>query len=189
MPGCDTMTPWRPRQSNVGTLDRRSPRLGQSSAHELWREKLTPGAVTAELAEHTVFHFAGQAFADWTNPARGGLVLAHDEVFTVEQLSRSRLQLRLAVLSARATGLPGAQVPNEVIGLPTALVQAGACGVVESLWPVPDQSTSRLMAHLYRYWREKGAEPAEALRLAQAAMRPDPKFDLHHWAAFGFTGV
>lgn len=162
---------------------------GKDDRTVLWHQDVTADAISTLLEDHTVFHFAGHAFADWSNPAQGGLLVAHDEVLTVEQLSRSRVALRLAVLSACETGMPGARVPNEVVGLPTALVQAGGCGVVASLWPVPDESTSRLMDHFYRRWREGGVAPAEALRHAQAAMRSDGTSHMHQWAAFGYTGV
>lgn len=116
-------------------------------------------------------------------------MLAHDESLTVDRLARDRIRLRLAVLSACETGLPGAQIPNEVIGLPSALVQAGACGVTASLWSVPDDSTRRLMDRLYRLWRQEEHPATEALRLSQMSMRADGLAHPHHWAAFTYTGV
>lgn len=155
---------------------------------QLWGRDATTDAVAAGLESHTVFHFAGHAFADWATPAQGGLMLSGDAVLTVESLARRRVALRLAVLSACETGVAGARVPDEVVGLPTALVQAGACGVIASLWPVPDASTSELMNRVYGLWRAKGVEPGEALRRAQTAMR-DRGLPPHHWAAFAYTGI
>lgn len=162
---------------------------GEDDRTVLWHQEVTADATATLLKSHTVFHFAGHAFVDWSNPAQGGMLLAHDAVLTVEQLSRSDVALRLAVLSACETGLPGARVPNEVVGLPSALVRAGGCGVVASLWPVPDESTSRLMGHFYRCWRQDEVAPAEALRLAQTAMRMDENLHMNQWAAFSYTGV
>ena len=78
---------------------------------------------------------------------------------------------RLATLSACETGIVGADLPDEVVSLPSALLQAGFCGVAASLWSVADISTAMLMAHFYRSWRENGRSPAGSLRAAQRWLR------------------
>jgi CHAT domain-containing protein len=123
--------------------------------------------------------------------------------------------IRLAILSACETGLPGAKTIDEVISLPTGLLQAGVAGVAASLWSVADLSTMLLLAKFYDYWRTDQLEPAIALRQAQQWMRdttsqkkakyfeqtnPDlfgylmtrePDYFAHpfHWAAFQYVGV
>jgi CHAT domain-containing protein len=126
---------------------------------------------------------------------------------------------RLAVLSACETGIPGTDLPDEVVSLPTGLVQAGVAGVVASLWSVSDLSTMMLMARFYEGWMGEGLEPPEALRQAQIWVRdttngekkaylqanlgddglpessawlsPDENDFAHpfYWAAFTYTGV
>lgn len=78
---------------------------------------------------------------------------------------------RLAVLSACETGLVGTDLPDEVVMLPSALVQAGYAGVAASLWAVADVSTAMLMVRFYQCWRIDKCEPAHALNVAQRWMR------------------
>lgn len=149
--------------------------------------------VTRKLPLHDVLHYAGHAFAGWDMPQEGGLLLADDRVLTVRELHTMHLTMRLAVLSACETGVPGARIPDEVIGLPTGLVEAGVIGVVASLWSVPDATTAQLMGDFYALWRspelELLARPGEALRCAQLALRDGGHAHPYFWAAFAYSGV
>jgi CHAT domain-containing protein len=82
-----------------------------------------------------------------------------------------RLEGRLAVLSACETGVIDQQLPDEVVSLPTGLMQAGIPGIVLSLWPVNDVSTLMLIARFYDIWRLDGVQPPEALQQAQRWVR------------------
>lgn len=98
--------------------------------------------------------------------------MAHDEMLTLRDLLSLRLAgARLAVLSACETGVPGIELPDEVIALSTGLIQAGLGGVVASLWSVSDLSTMLLMARFYEHWKRDGLAPPEALRQAQVWVR------------------
>src|SRR5436190_27462 len=82
-------------------------------------------------------------------------------------ITRCNLRLRLAVLSACQTGLPGVRAPEEVTNLPTSLVVAGAAGVVGSWWKVLDERTAMLMVAFYERWggpSTPGPTPDAALR-------------------------
>ena len=78
---------------------------------------------------------------------------------------------------------------NELIGLPTALVQAGTRGVIGSLWKVVDKSTALLMGEFHRLWRDEGASPIAALHDAQKHVRACGYDDPFYWAPFSFTGI
>lgn len=148
----------------------------------------------AALPEASVAHFACHGRTDWREPLRSGLLLAHDELLTVQDLLDLRLPgARLAVLSACETGIPGTELLDEVVALPSAFLQAGYAGVVASLWSVYDRSTSLLMSRFYALWRQECLRPAVALRRAQLWMRDsaDDGAFAHpaHWAAFTLTGL
>lgn len=117
---------------------------------------------------------------------------------------------RLAVLSACESNLTDAHLPNEVVGLPSALLQAGFAGVVASSWKVDDLATAYLMTAFYQQWCQEGQEPVVALNLAQRWLRTATRSDLvamlpgvepgggdgdlpyrhpRYWAAFAYTGV
>lgn len=128
--------------------------------------------VLAAIEGADVCHFACHGANDWHNPLRSGVLMAHDEMLTVEDLlSLSGKQGRMAVLSACETGIVGTDAPNEVVALPAAFLQAGFAGVVASLWSVYDISASLLMARFYELWLGEHVEPTEALRKAQIWLR------------------
>ena len=147
--------------------------LGSLWPHEvgLSGADATVAAVAAALPDAGVIHFACHGRADVTDPDAGGILLAHEELLSPSSLSALSLHARLAVLSACETGLPGLGAPDEVTGLPTALLQAGVAGTVASLWEVPDASTALLMVEFYRLWRLEGHPPPAALRGAQQWLR------------------
>jgi CHAT domain-containing protein/tetratricopeptide (TPR) repeat protein len=119
-----------------------------------------------------IWHFSCHGRANLANPLVGGLVFAHDTWLTLGNLLELRLSgVRLAVLSACETGIPGTQLPDEVIGLPAGLTQAGVAGVVASLWSVSDLSTMLLLVRFYDLWRVEGLVPPEALPRAQIWVR------------------
>jgi hypothetical protein len=123
-----------------------------------------------EAARADVLHLACHGFAELTRPLDSGLVLAGGQV-TLRRLMELQLRVRLAVLSACETALPGTELPDEVIALPTGLLQAGVAGIVASQWSVPDRATAMLMAEFYRRWQWDQMAPAAALRAAQFWLR------------------
>jgi CHAT domain-containing protein len=184
----------------------------------LRHEEATRDAILALLARYPVLHFTCHGFVNLTEPLKSGLLMAGDEWLTLGDLmGRRRVAARLVVLSACETAMPGAPLLDEVVSLPTGLLQAGAAGVVGSLWPVLDLSTTLLLTYFYALWRPgdgqtEEMEPAEALRRAQQLVRdstyaqlgnafPDipaftqvgmpnwrPFANPSHWASFTFTG-
>ena len=118
-----------------------------------------------------VAHFSCHGHNDWNQPLETGLYMANNEPLTVRDLLELRIPgARLATLSACETGIAGTTLPDEVVMLPSALLQAGFAGVAASLWSVADVSTAMLMARFYDLWQSKGVEPVYALRQAQQWM-------------------
>jgi CHAT domain-containing protein len=83
---------------------------------------------------------------------------------------RLQVAARCVLLSACQTAVSGFSLPDEIVGLPTSLLQAGAAGVIGSLWSVPDSAAAVLMADVHERLRA-GAEPAGALVGAQRWLR------------------
>ena len=132
----------------------------------------TRQSVLDQFPHLPIYHFSTHGWAGWDEPLQGGLLLAGGETLTLGDILDLRLAgARLAVLSACETGIPGTKTPDEVVSLPTGLVQAGVAGVVASLWAVNDLSTAMLMERFYRLWRAEGLAPAAALRQAQIWLR------------------
>ncbi len=70
------------------------------------------------------------------------------------------------VLSACDTGLAGIRLPDEALGLGTALLAAGARSVVAALWPLDDELAADFMGAYHRRLAG-GTAPAEALAAVQ----------------------
>jgi CHAT domain-containing protein len=182
----------------------------------------TVEAVRSQLIEAAIVHFSCHGTANFTQPLNSGLRMS-DGLLTLRDLFALKLTegnasgIRLAILSACETGLPGLDNIDEVVSLPIGLLQAGVAGVVASLWSVSDLSTMILLTRFYDLWRKDGLEPAIALRQAQQWLRdasptaivahcatfipdldqqPELKRSLKldyshpfHWSAFSYTGV
>ena len=146
-----------------------------------------PGGAATSLSferqapEASVLHLACHGFAELTRPLDSGLLLA-DGHMTLGRLMELKLRVRLAVLSACETALPGTELPDEVVALPTGLLQAGVAGVVASQWRVPDRATAMLMAEFYRCWRQEQMTAAAALQAAQRWLRDTTNAQKIHWA-------
>jgi CHAT domain-containing protein len=132
-----------------------------------------PAEVIAALHAHGTAHFACHGVANLTEPLDSALLLPGGRLTLRDLLAHGALPLRLAILSACETAVPGADLPDEVIGLPAGFLEVGAAGAIGSLWAVPDASTMLVMARFYEIWRAPAtAMPAaEALRQAQIWVR------------------
>jgi CHAT domain-containing protein len=143
------------------------------------REKTTPEGVLAALRTADVALLSCHAFADLAAPLESGFLLRgveadhpeRDAILRLRDLLNEDLQLRLAVLSACETSLPGTDLPDEVVALPTGLLQAGVGGVLATLWPVDDQPTCRLVLEFFRRMQYENQAPAVALQGAQQWLR------------------
>ncbi|GIV91027.1 MAG: hypothetical protein KatS3mg055_3545 [Chloroflexus sp.] len=148
--------------------------LPPGCADALYEQKATHDALWERLRQATLVHFACHGSFNPDDPLRSALHLA-DRDLTLEELLTERRELRttrLAVLSACQTAITDYRdLPEEAIGLPAGLLQAGAPAVVGTLWPVEDVSTALLMTRFYEYLLNEGALPAQALCAAQRWLR------------------
>ena len=138
--------------------------------------------VEKNLAEAFYLHFACHGEFNPVNPLASGLILSYGKYLNVNDiLEKLRLHqpTRLVVLSACKTALIDfSKLPEEAIGLPAGFMQAGTIGVIGTLWPVDDLSTTLLMAQFYEYHLKghpemggKPLSPSDALRRAQLWLR------------------
>lgn len=120
-----------------------------------------------------VIHLSCHARADVTRPMETAFLLAGDDTMTVRDLFGAPAgRARLGLLAGCETGVAGGSLPDEALGLPTALLAAGVPGVIASAWAIPDHRvTAVLLARFYELWQADGQPPAEALRQAQRWVR------------------
>jgi len=118
-----------------------------------------------------VLHFAAHAVADARFPERSSILLApgaatEDGLLQAREIADLSLPGRLVVLSA-CQSATGAVLPGEgVVGLSRSFFQAGAHGVIGSLWPLRDEEAAAFFSVYYEHLAA-GASAAEALRLTR----------------------
>ncbi|MCD4843224.1 MAG: CHAT domain-containing protein, partial [Methanosarcinales archaeon] len=137
--------------------------------------------VVEKIPGWTYLHFSCHGLYNWQDVMNSGLVLANHDILTLSEII-SGLNLdtaRLVTLSACETGMTDIhQSPDEFIGLPTGFLQAGAAGVVSTLWAVNDAATSLLIKHFYQKHLKEGLPPDQALRSAQLWLRSATRKEL-----------
>lgn len=152
-------------------------------------------AMSPELSQYGILHFATHGFLDASHPELAGLVLSmldrqgrsRDGFLHAYEIYGLHLSADLVVLSACRTAL-GAEVRGEgILGLTRGFMYAGAPRVVVSLWNINDHATADLMGSFYRAMLQQHLSPAAALRAAQLATRERWKSPFR-WAAFKLQG-
>jgi len=157
----------------------------------------TPAALSTALPTVGIVHFATYGVLNKHNPLFSFIELAgdgkRDGHLNVSEVFGLPMTGQLIILSACQTavgagGLTDVPAGDDWVGLVQAFLQAGARGVVASLWPVDDRATAALMT-LFHQERIRGASPAVAIARAQRQLKQKPETaDPFYWAAFGMSG-
>lgn len=134
---------------------------------------------------YRVLHLAvhGQFRPD--NPEFSTLLLA-DGSLTAADVDGLQLKTSLVTLSACETGLSRVSKGEELTGLITAFLNAGANAALASLWRIDDSATATLMVQFYNSLLAGGSKSA-ALRHAQISMLYQRVHPLY-WAGFSIIG-
>jgi len=156
------------------------PSLGYSAAEVRAVDRALPGAevlsgtaatvdaIVRALTGKSLAHFSCHGVADPLATERTGIVLSGNALLRAGDLLDADLSgCRLAVLSACESAAIEQELPDEVFGLPAALLSAGVPGVVAALWNVPSSSALFLAIGLYRRLQAGQMPPAcfrDALR-------------------------
>lgn len=154
-------------------------------------------AMSPELGQYRIIHFATHAIINNTHPELSGIALSffrrdgtpQDGFLRMDEIFNLSLPSELVVLSACETGL-GKEVEGEgVIGLTRGFMYAGTKRVAVSLWNIDDRATAELMVKFYRNMLKDGMSPASALRAAQVEMWNDKRWrQPYYWAGFILQG-
>ncbi|MGN9841280.1 CHAT domain-containing protein [Nonomuraea sp. H19] len=172
--------------------------------------------VLDRLADADLVQFFGHGQAEPADPLLGGLELMDGRLSVGTLMGRPPGRPQLVVLAACESQFTGATAPNEAVGLPAALIQAGAAGVVAAQWQVNERA-AMLLLNRFHDFLAMGRSPARALTMAQCWLRGAngaeiaPRYpglanrrasatfagrrdaeiryaEPVYWAAFGYTG-
>jgi len=154
-------------------------------------------ALSDDLGQYRVIHFATHGLLNSLHPELSGLVLSlvdekgqpQDGFLRAHDVYNLKLGADLVVLSACQTAL-GKEVKGEgLVGLTRGFMYAGAPRVVASLWRVPSKATAELMKRFYTGMLVEKLRPAAALRAAQIGMLREKRWnEPYYWAAFVLQG-
>lgn len=154
-------------------------------------------AMSAELGQYRIVHFATHGLLNNEHPELSGIVFSlvneqgnsQNGFLRLHDIYNLNLPAELVVLSGCRTGL-GKEIRGEgLVGLTRGFMYAGAARVMASLWNVRDTSTARLMERFYQAMMIKRLPPAAALRAAQIEMLNHAALKApYHWAAFVLQG-
>ncbi|MET9372629.1 CHAT domain-containing protein [Streptomyces sp. NPDC002992] len=142
-----------------------------------------------ELSTADVVHIAVHGTADQDAPWMHCLYLTPDSdddgrVFAYDFLEADLRGVRLVTLAACESALGRYDRGDNVRGIPSALITAGAQAVVGCLWPVRPEPATHFFHHMHRRVAH-GTTPEEAFREAQLATRAVyPHY--RDWGAFSY---
>jgi len=132
--------------------------------------------LAGDLRPYTVLHLAAHGWVDSQNPEKTGIALAwsgsgeYAGFFTLTDAVGLDLDADLVVLSACDTARGKVRVGEGVESMGCAFLNAGARGVIASLWQVKDQAAADTMKSLYQGILE-GKRPPASLHAAKLAIR------------------
>jgi CHAT domain-containing protein len=154
-------------------------------------------AMSAELGQYRVVHFATHGLINNRHPELSGIVLSlideegkpQNGFLRLYDLYNLKLSADLVVLSACQTAL-GKEIKGEgLVGLTRGFMYAGAPRVIASLWQIDDRASAEFMKRFYEGMLGQKLRPAAALRAAQISMQKDKRWNApHYWAAFTLQG-
>lgn len=137
----------------------------------------------AEAGQCRVLHFSTHAFSD-ANPR----IELYDQSLLLPDIYALSLNADLVVLSACQTGLGREQKGEGVMSLARAFAQAGAAGIISSLWSVNDRSTAEILNHFYQNLGGQHTVCA-ALRKAKLAYLDDPDVGVATQTPYFWAGL
>jgi CHAT domain-containing protein/tetratricopeptide (TPR) repeat protein len=186
--------PWAEAELNAiaDLYEARAGVVGVPMIRSLATEQGFRQLASAELATGAVLHVACHGTFETGEPMNSGLLLADGRLDTAD-LSRMRLPFNEVVLSACSTGFRPTEVQDvplsgdDVLGLPAALLEAGARALLVSIPPARDDATLALMT-LYHEHRAAGQSPLRSLRSAQLAMMATALYPAYLWIGFTLYG-
>lgn len=154
-------------------------------------------AMSAELGQYDIIHFATHGVLNNDAPELSGVILSmfdehgrpQDGFLRLRDIYGLKLPAQLVVLSACNTAI-GKPIRGEGLdGMVRGFLHAGARRVVASYWKVDDAATAVLMQRFYSELLQKKQSPAAAMREAQRAMLSTNRWRApFYWAGFAVHG-
>ena len=151
------------------------------------RKEASAERFRTQAAGSGIVHVAAHATVDEVDPLYSTLKLSGGDVEAREVYGMNLHKAGLVAISACSSGLGKISGGDEFWGFKRSFLVAGARSLLVSLWPVSDESTSRLMQSFYR--NRQSTDSAHALQAAQLELLRDHKDGAPVlWAPFILVG-
>lgn len=148
-------------------------RFGEGGVEVYQGKSVTPASyLEASPERFRLIHFAAHATANPDSPLDSAVVLAGVpplHKLRAREIRQRPIRAELVTISACRSAGVRTYAGEGLVGLTWAFLQAGARHVIAGLWEVNDQTTPRLMDHLYGALAA-GEPPRNALREAKLKM-------------------
>jgi CHAT domain-containing protein len=146
----------------------------------------------SERHSGSILHVATHGDFVTGEPMSSGLLFTDGRADAAEIASR-RLSCEEVVLSACASGFRPQEVTgipltgDDIVGLPGAVLEAGARSVLMSIPRVRDDAARQFMVTYHRY-RSGGVFPLESFKKTQVEMLESERYPAHLWIGFTMYG-
>ena len=188
---------WQPLPNSRAEVESIAGIASDWQSYVLLGAEATKGALfSMPLDSFRAIHFATHARLDTQDPQLSSIALSSRDanfgalasILTVREILGFKLQAETVVLSACEASLGKEYRGQPSVGLSEAFLLAGAHNVLGTVWKVSDHGAHAYMRAFYEQYIQHDASPAEAARLASAALSKDPAFSHpFYWAAFVLT--
>ena len=160
--------------------------LAGVSKSVLENTQATKEAILNALSNVDLFHFAGHGFSNFNSPLDSYLDLSDDKTKSINQYlvikEEEQKKIRLSVqdlitkskirkgtwviANACESGIVAVDINSEYLGIPSALLMAGASMVISTLWRIDTGSSIVIIEHFYNSIFKMNFSPDNAMKEA-----------------------
>jgi len=163
--------------------------VGSGAVSVYLGEQAEENVLKKDISKFNIIHLATHGVVSKQYPWESYLAFSHDQILTLQEVSRLKLKSDLVVLSACDTGTGKFLEGEGVWGFQAGFLAAGSKNVLASLWPVDDESTAILMEGFYKDFVLNSKTYGEALRAAKLKMLQTKQWKHpYYWAPFVLYG-
>ena len=140
---------------------------------------------------NSILHVGAHAFCDYQNSRSSYVLVSDTEKLFLNQISSTKLNYKLAVLSACETANGDLEKGEGTISFNRHLYLAGIHSAITSLWKVDDETTASIIKAFYEKILD-GSSSITSLHNAKLDYLNNPKsvddFDPYYWGGLIYTG-
>jgi len=167
--------------------------VGENRVDMFLSEQATVDNVSAHLPTCTWLHLACHGYQDSSDPLKSCLMLYGGELELGQILNTALPRAEFVFLSGCQTRTGDAKLENESMHLVGAMICAGFCGAIGTMWGIADWDMPKIANIVYTELFKNNRVPkvdeaAHALNVAVQAMCRHG-IPLHRWLPFVHIGV